>query len=1399
MMLIMVSMGAKADVKVLYGESGNDTFTGGKISATQEVQKDGQVAVTFTIKPDNGYTFTYTKTSLVIVSVYDPSSKSSTRADEIKVSDPLWPKGTEGTISYPNYGEYTVTVDPNLGVWVQKVEFQKKREGEKGTPGVDIPLGTDHSGYYYIINFTLEGNSTRYNASEPQNGYYLCPAAPPANPAANYNYDAVYYDGTSKQKPYLTTYKKGRVNDAVWKIEYAETDNTDNDNPIDYYYIRYCADNNKYLTHNTSRTNTSNRLTVHLQTEKDGNNSMFCFETGRDDASSFFIRPRQVSSGNRHLNPPQQNYNEYYGTGGKKTAKINNVTIDVGGMIGYYTSTNSTPDDHASQWYLEKAAPVVTYNSSNLIEISYIEEGATIYYSYGEESTPSESTFNYSTPFDPPAGTTTIKAIAIKDGKESGIATFTPSFFLGSTHKYAIQSVACQFYYLIPNLKTTAANYPKNISTLNVPCSTMAWNFEDAADNDGQYYYIKNSQGGYLYYPTTDNTDKYIFLQQDKDTNDDGYKFSITSHASGGFNVIPKNQTIPINKTSVGSSGAEMLRAVKLAGNKDNATSRWNIIQYDNTTGIPQWTDKPFDESTDNVTNYYNIVSVSQTTKPIILNNSGNVKSETLPPSDYDERKAMWVIKKVGSDADGLLDYYTFQNAYTGDLLYYNGNGKNYNRNVLQLGQPTTEGADATWSHFVVVQTINNGYNIIPRPIVDNTKAINTTSNNGGFNCINRRGGDDVLGTYYDDGDGSRWTFAEQTNVKCMNPVFTEETDGSITITSVTNAAVIRYTDNGNNPDANSGVYTTKSNTSSQRVIKAIAIIGTDANTASDVVTLLNKPNITLTESGSPVTDETYTYDGTAKKPVVSEVSIGEAPNKTSATAGTDYYETVESTDYSDNTNASTDAVKAKVTLRDKASNIFVWHAEKEFKINPKEVGLTWNPDDSGQTTFTYSGLAQSPTVTATGVVGTDVCTVTVTVTADEGWSLKGGEAVNYGNYTATASPLENKNYKLPDAKTRAFTITRAPVTVTADDKTKGYGDPEPEWTATVSGMVNNENPNLITYTVSCNHGDENGTYDIIPSGAAEQGNYTVTYVKGTLTINAIKPLNKDDAGTPADGITIDVTYNGTAYQVVVTHKKAENDYVLVQGNDKDYTWSVASNTDPNHPEYDVVTVTGHGNYTGEAKAIYIRLTFYDTTPNNDTDGPETAAAYYATQNLQLSGGIEAWYVTNLENNTLTFEKVKVVEGENETSYLPENQPVLLFGDPSSTGFMLKPYIGTTMEIPATGDGANILKLVTEDAGKTVNLGEVYVFSKGEFVLTMAGTLTKGKVYLDNPSYNSSSLSRGTLSASRGGTTGINDVWLSKTNDQFNEVWYALDGQKFNKKPTRKGIYLQNGKKVVIK
>jgi hypothetical protein len=274
--------------------------------------------------------------------------------------------------------------------------------------------GTDYSGYYYIANFTGDDGKTKgYNVSTPATNYYLCPAQPAPNADANYNYDAIYYDGDSKQQPYLTTYRTGRVEEVVWKVEFAEKISG-----VDYYYIRCCADNNKYLTHNTSKAEANTRFTVHLQATKGTDNeSLFCFETTDDE--SFNIRPQKVSTGNRHINPANGNKNYYYGKNAKSPTTINGNTVDPGGMIGYWSATGA--DGYASRWYLERVQPTVSYNSSNhTIEITNIDEDVTIYYTDDGTTDPTmEQTENRGTTpivINDVNNSVSIKAIAAKSG-----------------------------------------------------------------------------------------------------------------------------------------------------------------------------------------------------------------------------------------------------------------------------------------------------------------------------------------------------------------------------------------------------------------------------------------------------------------------------------------------------------------------------------------------------------------------------------------------------------------------------------------------------------------------------------------------------------------------------------------------------------------------------------------------------------------------------------------------------------------------------------------------------------------------------------------------------------------------------------------------------------------------
>ena len=1585
------------------------------------------------------------------------------------------------------------------------------------TLGINVSWGqdTDYSGTYYIGSEAAKQNNTansyNYNSEELANNYYLCPTE-----------GWYFYDGdnntnngwteTDNEKPFLTTYKcledgEYDVSKAVWVIE--KKTNTD------FYYIKQkkitANEKYRYLVSNRQITGTSSarRMRVHLEEVADetalenlGDLALFEIATVPDNLASNCLYIMPHSPNGRVNNEPylvvnDGNYNNLKAGDTKGDGPNGTYGKNTQGTIGVYSTE---PNGY---WTLEVPRPVISFNASNQVEITDPTGFASaIYYTTNGDDPIVDPSNLYSAAFDPDDDVTTIKAIAIVDGKKSGVATFTPPFFLGSTHNYIIQSKNCKFYNMIPNVSLD--DNTKYVSTLNVPCTTMAWHFEYAEEG---YYYIVDANGWYMYCTTTDNTNKYIYLKSNKEESD-GYKFQIASHANGGYNIIPKGQTKAIYKNNYGNNDAG-LTPVKFDGTITNDVARWDLIPY-STTNLPMWEDAPFTVSTDEETYYYNIVSVSQPTKPLILNNSGLIKSEIVPTSDYDERKAMWVIKKVGvaDDDNELLDFYTFQNAHTGQKLYYNGNGRNYANNVLQLGLPSATGASEQWSHFVIVQT-EIGYNIIPRPIVDNTKAINRTSNNEGLNCINRRGGGDVLGTFYDDGAGSRWTFSQVDF--CMPPVF-EESEGNIIITCPTKGVEIHYLTDGNDPTASSTLYNNDSWSSSTRQrIKAIAVVksGETVTASSDVVTLLNKPDVTL-EAGP------YTYKDAAWEPAVTKVSIGESGSETEAGIDPTTYIVSYS---SERTNVGT----VTVTLENKVEgNMYVWNASTTFDITQKAVTVTADSDEKvydgtalTKNTFTNTALVEGHTVTSVTVTGTqtvvgesnnvpsaavikkdeidvtanynityengkltvtkrsleitadsetkeydgtaltknsytltnntalatgdaissiivtgsqtivgesnnvpsaavikngngegeDVTTCynisykngtlkvtkkTLTITADSGEKVYDGTPLTKNSYTNTdllsgdvlesvtvtgtqtdagesdnvpsAAVIKNansevitesynvvyKNGKLKvtakpvtitadsgekeydgtaltkntythtalveghtitsvtitgtqtnvgtsnnvpsaavikkgedvvtanynitytngtleitpaaatvaaDAKTKVYgdaeptytatvtglknneaasvltytfsratgenvgeytitpageatqgnytvtyatgklTITKAAANVKADDKTKGYGDADPAFTATVTGLKNGDAASVLTYTFSRAEGENvnAGGYTITPAGNAEQGNYTVTYATGKLTIT---PKAINDGTNPAEGIDVDITYDGgTNYTVVVKQGEKtlvkDTDYELPEGSENQY-----DDADGNH----VITIKGKdgSNYTGSFKATYIKLTFWDTTPDASSTSETWAAVYYnATQNLKVSNEFDAYYVTNLANNTLTLTKVDV----SEVSYIPANQPVLLIGEATSKlqGFTVKTYSGSEVSIPASGEGSNLLKVVTDEGGLAVALTQVYIFSQGEFVLTKAGTMSKGKFYLENPNYSTPAPSRSIIRITTEGTTGINTAQYIDNDSQHSDTWYTIGGQKLHKKPTRKGIYLQNGKKVVIK
>ena len=178
------------------------------------------------------------------------------------------------------------------------------------------------------------------------------------------------------------------------------------------------------------------------------------------------------------------------------------------------------------------------------------------------------------------------------------------------------------------------------------------------------------------------------------------------------------------------------------------------------------------------------------------------------------------------------------------------------------------------------------------------------------------------------------------------------------------------------------------------------------------------------------------------------------------------------------------------------------------FAIEKKYATVTANNKSK-----TYGEEDPELTATVTGRVGDDSIDYTLSRTS--------GETV--GTYAINVNEGENPNYEVT-VRGGTFTITRAALTVKADDKEKTFGALDPTLTATVTGRVGDDS---IAYTLSRTSGETVGTYTIMPVGNVLQGNYDVTYVAGALTISS-----SDEVVVRIAGRRDTAVYNGAPHSV---------------------------------------------------------------------------------------------------------------------------------------------------------------------------------------------------------------------------------------------------------------------------
>jgi hypothetical protein len=182
----------------------------------------------------------------------------------------------------------------------------------------------------------------------------------------------------------------------------------------------------------------------------------------------------------------------------------------------------------------------------------------------------------------------------------------------------------------------------------------------------------------------------------------------------------------------------------------------------------------------------------------------------------------------------------------------------------------------------------------------------------------------------------------------------------------------------------------------------------------------------------------------------------------------------------------------------------------------PIEVTLGANPNyNVTETDGTLTINKKDASVTADNkskTYGDDNPTLTATVVGE----VAGGAAINYslsttagkfsdvGDYPIVVTLDSNPNYNV--TKTNGtLTINKATLTVTADNKSKYFADPDPAFTFQYSGFKGSDGPTDIDVAPTCGVSglhDAVGTYAIVCSGGSDN-NYTFSYANGTLTVLA--------------------------------------------------------------------------------------------------------------------------------------------------------------------------------------------------------------------------------------------------------------------------------------------------------
>ena len=161
---------------------------------------------------------------------------------------------------------------------------------------------------------------------------------------------------------------------------------------------------------------------------------------------------------------------------------------------------------------------------------------------------------------------------------------------------------------------------------------------------------------------------------------------------------------------------------------------------------------------------------------------------------------------------------------------------------------------------------------------------------------------------------------------------------------------------------------------------------------------------------------------------------------------------------------------------------------------------------------------------------------------------------VGAGTSVITASQAGNALWNSATPVDQTLTVNKASLSVTAENKTKFYGDVNPAFTVTYSGFIGTETVSVIdavpTPSTTATRFSNVGTYSIVPVGGSDN-NYTMSPTNGTLTVNianqtitfnalpavSVGDADFDPGAAASSGLTITYTSSDNAIATIVAGK----------------------------------------------------------------------------------------------------------------------------------------------------------------------------------------------------------------------------------------------------------------------